>query len=138
MLNVSYAKLSALLQSNFLECGELQCLVPIYYSSLSIEFDIWEKGSLGTWSVCVYSWLFPFLKSCVNTALQRCLYMKVTVQPVKIIQRVVSISIKHCYLTELFYSFQQRIDCNTASIPDLEFSSEFTLRVRTSTKCTVR
>ncbi|XP_042693209.1 protein arginine N-methyltransferase 3 isoform X3 [Centrocercus urophasianus] len=30
----------------------------------------------------------------------------------------------------------KRIDCNTASIPDLEFSSEFTLRVRTSTKCT--
>ncbi|XP_048804705.1 protein arginine N-methyltransferase 3 isoform X1 [Lagopus muta] len=33
-------------------------------------------------------------------------------------------------------SIIKRIDCNTASIPDLEFSSEFTLRVRTSTKCT--
>ncbi|NXE20488.1 ANM3 methyltransferase, partial [Ardeotis kori] len=32
----------------------------------------------------------------------------------------------------------KHIDCNTASIPDLEFSSDFTLTVTTSTKCTVR
>lgn len=38
----------------------------------------------------------------------------------------------------LFFSFQQRIDCNTASTSDLEFSSEFTLTITTSTKCTVR
>ncbi|OXB74361.1 UNVERIFIED_CONTAM: hypothetical protein H355_002426 [Colinus virginianus] len=33
-------------------------------------------------------------------------------------------------------SIIKRIDCNTASTPDLEFSSEFTLTIRTSTKCT--
>ncbi|XP_075019412.1 protein arginine N-methyltransferase 3 isoform X2 [Calonectris borealis] len=30
----------------------------------------------------------------------------------------------------------KRIDCNTASTPDLEFSSDFTLTITTSTKCT--
>ncbi|XP_074442421.1 protein arginine N-methyltransferase 3 [Larus michahellis] len=30
----------------------------------------------------------------------------------------------------------KRIDCNTASTPDLEFSSDFTLTIATSTKCT--
>uniref|UniRef100_A0A669R0X6 type I protein arginine methyltransferase n=1 Tax=Phasianus colchicus TaxID=9054 RepID=A0A669R0X6_PHACC len=34
-------------------------------------------------------------------------------------------------------SIIKHIDCNTASIPDLEFSSEFTLTIGTSTKCTV-
>ncbi|NXL87500.1 ANM3 methyltransferase, partial [Alectura lathami] len=33
-------------------------------------------------------------------------------------------------------SIIKRIDCNTASTPDLEFSSEFTLTITTSTKCT--
>jgi len=41
-------------------------------------------------------------------------------------------------VTELYYSFQQHINCNTASTPDLEFSSHFTLTITTSTKCTVR
>ncbi|XP_068801461.1 protein arginine N-methyltransferase 3 isoform X3 [Struthio camelus] len=32
----------------------------------------------------------------------------------------------------------KRINCNAASIPDLEFSEEFTLRITTSTRCTER
>ncbi|XP_010562008.1 PREDICTED: protein arginine N-methyltransferase 3 isoform X3 [Haliaeetus leucocephalus] len=56
--------------------------------------------------------------------------------------RVISFSLSQCWIrssmqrTSTWQREAQHIDCDTASTPDLEFSSDFTLTITTSTKCT--